>query len=197
MSCSPTPVRRPFGHGSGFGVAPCGDPGRRSGTLWLGDITKAEPLLAEAVTLGERSQSDLTITVGLAERALICILRGEWDPGDEFTQTSPGADRRAKLDGYATSALALVMAARTARHRGDVPQAQTMLARAAQIRPQLNSAIPGLAVQVGVEMARAYVELSDVVGARAVIRDANDVLLQRPDLGTLPAQLEELKDALK
>ena len=165
--------------------------------MWLGDITTAEPLLAEAVTLGEHSQSDLTITVGLAERALICILRGEWDRADEFTQRALARIDERKLDGYATSALALVMAARTARHRGDVPQAQTMLARAAQIRPHLNSAIPGLAVQVGVEMARAYVELSDVVGARAVIRDANDVLLQRPDLGALPGQLEELKSALK
>ncbi|HEY6635867.1 MAG TPA: LuxR C-terminal-related transcriptional regulator [Acidimicrobiia bacterium] len=165
--------------------------------MWSGDTVAAEPLIAEAVTLGERPQSDLSITVGLAERALICVLRGEWDRGDDFAQRALARIDERSLDGYATSALALVMAARTARHRGDVAQAQTMLARAALIRPQLNSAIPGLAVQVGIEMARAYVELSDVVGARAVIRDANDVLLQRPDLGTLPDQLEELKNALK
>lgn len=167
------------------------------GHMWNGDPEAAEPLFIEAVTLGERSQSDLTITVGLAERALIAINMGDWDRGEELTKQALQRVDEARLEGYSTSGVALVMGARVARHKGDVAGAGTLLARASQIRPRLNSAIPGLAVQVAIEMARAYAELSDIVGARALIRDATDVLLQRPDLGALPDQLEELRIALR
>ncbi len=167
------------------------------GHMWNGDPESAEPLFIEAVTLGERAQSDLTVTIGLAERALIAINMGEWGRGEDLTKQALTRVDSAQLEGYSTSGLALVMGARVARHAGDMPAAETFLARASQIRPRLNSAIPGLAVQVATEMARAYAELSDIVGARALIRDATDVLLQRPDLGALPDQLEDLRIALR
>jgi LuxR family transcriptional regulator, maltose regulon positive regulatory protein len=42
------------------------------------------------------------------------------------------------------------------------------------------------------ELARAYLALDDVAGASAVLGQARDVLRQRPDLGILPGQVEEL-----
>jgi hypothetical protein len=47
-------------------------------------------------------------------------------------------------------------------------------------------------VQALLELARAYFTLDDVAGARAALRQAGDVLRLRPNLGTLPAQVEEL-----
>jgi LuxR family maltose regulon positive regulatory protein len=47
-----------------------------------------------------------------------------------------------------------------------------------------------------VELAHAYVTLNDVAGARAALRQAGDVLRLRPDLGTLPAQVQELRSRL-
>ena len=41
-------------------------------------------------------------------------------------------------------------------------------------------------------MARAYIALADPGGARAVLRQANDIFKQRPDLGNLPRQADEL-----
>jgi hypothetical protein len=43
------------------------------------------------------------------------------------------------------------------------------------------------------ELARAYIALTDPDGARAVLRQAHDILLQRPDLGLLPAEADELR----
>jgi LuxR family maltose regulon positive regulatory protein len=64
------------------------------------------------------------------------------------------------------------------------------------LRPLLTYAIPSLTVQTLLELGRAYLTLDDVSGARAVLGQARDVLLRRPDLGVLPAQLEELRSRL-
>jgi LuxR family transcriptional regulator, maltose regulon positive regulatory protein len=42
----------------------------------------------------------------------------------------------------------------------------------------------------------AYLALHDPAGARAVLRQARDILQQRPDLGLLPTQADELWSAL-
>jgi LuxR family transcriptional regulator, maltose regulon positive regulatory protein len=63
-------------------------------------------------------------------------------------------------------------------------------------RRLLSSAIPTLAVQTLLELGRAYLALSDAAGVRAVLGQARDVLRARPDLGRLPAQVEELRSSL-
>ena len=94
------------------------------------------------------------------------------------------------------SPLLHAVAARTALHRGDLPRAQDHLARAAQLRPRLSAALPYRAVQVLVELARAHLALTDVAGARALVREARSILHQRPDLGTLGAQAAQLQARL-
>ncbi len=39
----------------------------------------------------------------------------------------------------------------------------------------------------------AYIALADPAGGRAVLRQAHDILQQRPDLGSLPKQADELR----
>jgi len=81
-------------------------------------------------------------------------------------------------------------------YRGDVPRAREHLARAARLRPLLTSAMPHRAVQALLELARAYLALDDAAGARAVLRQARDILQLRPDLGILPKQADELQATL-
>jgi LuxR family maltose regulon positive regulatory protein len=50
-------------------------------------------------------------------------------------------------------------------------------------------------VQTLAEMARAYLALDDVAGARAVLRQAGEIIRQRPSLGVLPGQVGALKTA--
>jgi LuxR family transcriptional regulator, maltose regulon positive regulatory protein len=93
------------------------------------------------------------------------------------------------------SALVYAVAARTALHRGDLA-ASEQLARAARLRPLLTHAIPWLAVQTLLELGGAYLALEDLAGTRAVLRQAGDILQLRPNLGILPAQVEELRSRL-
>ena len=86
--------------------------------------------------------------------------------------------------------------ARTAAHRGDVSQARESLGQAARLRPQLTYAVPFLAVQTLVELARAYLALADPAGARVVLREASAILRLRPDLGSLPREADELSSTI-
>jgi len=70
-------------------------------------------------------------------------------------------------------------------------------ARAARLRPLLTHSLPTYAVPALLELARAYLTLNDAAGAWAVLGQARDVVSLRPDLGDLPAQVEELRSALE
>ena len=97
------------------------------------------------------------------------------------------------FDGYWTSALVFAAAARSAAHGGDMPTARRLSRRAAQLRPLLTYALPVVAVQTLVELARAYLGFADQDGAAAALDQAARILRRRPDLGTLPTTVAELQ----
>ena len=98
-----------------------------------------------------------------------------------------------QYDDYWTSALVYAWVARVASQRGDPADGRELVARAARLRPLLNYALPVVSAQALLEMARAYVALADQGGARAVLRQAQDIFQQRPSLGSLPQQADELR----
>jgi LuxR family maltose regulon positive regulatory protein len=166
------------------------------GWLWSGDPERADSLFALAMTMTEPVQAVPTATVALSERALIAIQARDWATAETSTATAIRLVLDHGLDGYSTSAITYVVAARLARHRNDIPRAKEMLARAVRLRPQLNSSLPGISVQTGIEIARAHVELSEVAGAHLILGETRVILDQYPDLGVLPAQWEALNQSL-
>jgi LuxR family maltose regulon positive regulatory protein len=118
--------------------------------------------------------------------------RNDWAKAETLTEQALGIVQAGSLDNLIVSSLVYAVAARTALHRGDMPTARDYLARAARLRPLLTDAIPFLAVQTLLELGRAYLALDDVAGVRAVLWQAREVLQVRPDLGILPAQVEDL-----
>jgi LuxR family maltose regulon positive regulatory protein len=67
---------------------------------------------------------------------------------------------------------------------------------AARLRPRLTAALPHRAVQTLLELARAHLGLTDVAGARLLLREIRDILRQRPHLGLLPTQADQLRSQL-
>jgi LuxR family maltose regulon positive regulatory protein len=121
----------------------------------------------------------------------------DWDTAESACSDSLHLVMDHGLAGYSTSAITYVVAARIARHRNDLRRAREMLARAVRLRPQLNSSLPGISVQTGIEMAKAHIELAEVAGAKVIIRETRVILDQFPDLGLLPDQLEELSRSME
>jgi LuxR family transcriptional regulator, maltose regulon positive regulatory protein len=126
----------------------------------------------------------------------VAIERHQWSEAQTLAGRALDMVQAGNLNDYITTALVQTVAARTALHRGDIAQAQQHLGRAARLRPLLTSAMPHLAVQTLLELARAYLTLDDTAGARTVLRQAMDVLRVRPSLGTLPEQARRLQGML-
>jgi LuxR family maltose regulon positive regulatory protein len=162
------------------------------GQTWNQDLLAADSLLAEAAGLGEEAGAMLTNTLALAERGWIAMTSGDWDNAQNLVLQSLQIIEENDLEPYSTSGLAFALGARIARHNNDFANAGKLLAKGSLARPHLGTSIPGLAVQTLVEMAKTRLELADAVGARVLVRDARDIVGQRPQLGSLPLQLDEL-----
>jgi LuxR family maltose regulon positive regulatory protein len=159
--------------------------------LLAGDLSSADHSLANAAQAGEELGVDVA-PVALAERSILAMGRGDWPLAEDLAERARGSARPEWLERYAASALLYAALARLAIHRGDVPQARSDLAHAEGLRPQLTYALPHLAVQVRLELARTYLALTDVAAAKTTLWEVDNLLWNRPDLGVLQDQAEEL-----
>jgi LuxR family transcriptional regulator, maltose regulon positive regulatory protein len=168
------------------------------GVSWLLDDEpeRADSILARAVEVGLDTGATPAVAIALAERAVVAIAGGDWDEAEKVAERALAILRDGHLDDYGPTAIVHALAARTAAHRGDVSQAKESLRHAARLRPQLTYALPFLAVQALLELGYAYLALADTAGARVVLREARAILRLRPDLGSLPREVDELRSTL-
>ncbi|HEX2373603.1 MAG TPA: LuxR C-terminal-related transcriptional regulator, partial [Actinomycetota bacterium] len=163
--------------------------------LLAGDLEAADRGLADAAEVGEDTGVDSAM-VALAERSLLAMAGGEWQRAEALAERASAGARGAWLDQYPSSALLCAVTARLAIHRGDVAKARDDLARAERLRSLLTWALPHLAVQVRLELTRNYLALTDATAARAMLREVDDLLSRRPQLGILRDQAAELRAQL-
>ena len=164
--------------------------------LLAGDLGVADDVLAEAVEVAEDTGATLAASVALAERAILAIGRQDWQDAEALVDQARSVVDNAHLEDCATSIVVYAAAARVAIHHGNRDQADQDLARARQLQPQATHALPYYAVQARLELIRAYLALSDVAGARTVLREVDDLLRWRPDLGILRDQANRLRSQL-
>jgi ATP/maltotriose-dependent transcriptional regulator MalT len=156
-----------------------------------GDLEGADAFFEDAVSMRESGAPD-TLAEALSERALLAMARGDWSRAEALAAQAAAVTGRAGIDDLLTTAVQ----ARVASHRGDRPEARRELIAAQRMRPSLGYAAPHLAVQARIELTRAYLALDDMAGARTVLREIDEVLLRRPDLGTLAGQTRALQARL-
>jgi LuxR family maltose regulon positive regulatory protein len=165
---------------------------------WLaGEVDQADDLFADVMEEGLKLGALEAAALALSERAAIAIGRGAWVQAEELVERALQMIQRARMEEYPTSAFVWALAARVALHREDTERAQLFLARAQRLRPRLTYAVPYFAIQTRLELARAYQALADAGGAATMLREIEEILRRRPDLGVLPAQVEELRASLK
>jgi LuxR family maltose regulon positive regulatory protein len=161
-----------------------------------GDPERADAVFARAFDAAIEVPAPPLAAVILAERGAIAAGRDDWAEATALADRALELIRGGRFDAYWTSALVYAWAARAALHRGDLNGARDHLARAAGLRPLLTHALPVVSVQALLELAGAYLTLGDPDGAQAVLGQADDIFQQRPDLGVLPAQADELRARL-
>jgi len=161
-----------------------------------GDAERADALFARAFEAASEAGAPPLAAVVLAERCIIAAARDDWVATAALADRALEIIRGGQFDAYWTSALVYAWAARVALYRGKLNEARDHLARSAGLRPLLTHALPVVSVQALLELARAYIALGDPDGAHAVLRHADDIFQQRPNLGVLPAQANELRTTL-
>ena len=114
--------------------------------------------------------------------------------GGDHARAAQALVEETGLSDYATSAIVHVATARVALHEARVQDARAALTRAHRLRPQLDHGIPWLTIQVGLELTRAHLTLSEPAAARTVLTETERVLELRPDMGSLVGEARELRE---
>jgi LuxR family maltose regulon positive regulatory protein len=161
-----------------------------------GDPEGADAVFTRAFDAATDLGAPPLAAVVLAERCIIAAGRDDWAEAAALADRALELIGGGQFDAYWTSALVYARAAAAAVHRGDLDAAREHLGRAAGLRLLLTHALPVVSVQALLELAHGYIALGDPDGAHAVLRQADDIFRQRPDLGVLPAQADELRGRL-
>jgi LuxR family maltose regulon positive regulatory protein len=160
--------------------------------LLEGDGEQADPILAHAVDAALAVPALPLAGMALVARGEIAAEGEDWAAAGDLVERALGLVGDGTYDEYWSSAVVFAWAARVALQRNDGEAARAHLARAVHLRPLLTYGLPTVSVQALVAMARAYLALADPSGARAVLRQARDILQQRPRLGVLGDRVAQL-----
>jgi LuxR family maltose regulon positive regulatory protein len=161
--------------------------------LVVGDVARSRELFGDLFALGV--DSDATV-LGRAEVAVLDMGRDRWSEAAEHVNAALLMIERTHMSDYSTSALAFAAAARLAVHRGDRAGAERHLTAAMRARVHCTAALPVMAVRVRLHMSKAYLSLGDRAAAHHLLREIDDVLRVRPDLGALVAEVTEFRDVV-
>jgi LuxR family maltose regulon positive regulatory protein len=134
------------------------------------------------------------VTVASASRASIALARGDWARAEEFASRSRAMALSGHLEHNLASLMTWAVCARVALHRADVTRAREDLVRAQMVSPLASEASPWYSVRALLELARAYLAVSDPEGARNVIAHAEAIARRRPALGVLGRDLVEMRE---
>jgi len=149
---------------------------------------------AEAARAAAASEDE---QLALAGRALLAIGEGDWGRARELADLADAVIASSHLESYSLTAFARASSARVAIHDGDLDRAKERLAHAALLRPLLTHAMPWFSVRSLLELARAHLALADPAGARAVLRQAEGILVKRPDLGAIADDIRTVRRQLQ
>src|SRR4029077_573759 len=164
--------------------------------VMAGDPDRADVLFEDAAAGSRAGGATVGACVALGERSLLAIARGAWEPPERHLAGAWSLARDANLEDYPPVTILHAVAARIALHQGDRPRAIAELTRAQRLRPGLTYALPYLAVQARIELARCHLTLSDFAAARMLLQEAEEVLTRHPGLGVFAGQTRDLRAEL-
>ena len=159
----------------------------------MDELEEADRVLGEAVDAAADRGATVTVSIALVELALLAERGGHTDARDVLADRALAVVDDNGLDDYATSALAVALSGRIRIEHGDVRAAKALLVRAQRLRVNLTHALPVYAVQARLELARAYVSITDVAGARTILREAVDIAQRRRLAGELLDEIAALQ----
>ena len=161
--------------------------------LLMGETAEARAAFAECSSgAAPRDNTDVLIA-SESELASLAMDGGRWVEAAEHVETALAAVERRRMHDYVAAVMAFTEAARLAVHRGDQGEARVQLTRAMRARPTCTYAVPNIAVRVRLHLAKVYWSVMEPTTARHLLREIDDLLLHRPDLGTLVQEVSDFR----
>jgi LuxR family transcriptional regulator, maltose regulon positive regulatory protein len=161
-----------------------------------GDLDGGDASFQDAAGVADQANTSDVLALAQCERSLLAMARNDWSQAEVLAGQARAALRQARLEESYLTPLVCAAHARVAMHRGDLAGARRELIGAQRGRPELTYAVPHVAVQARIELIRVYLALSDLEGARTLMREVDELLRRRPGLGTLVSQARALRDML-
>ena len=165
--------------------------------LLSGDVNRAVELFTESSALSAVNNNSDSLVLSESELALLAMDRGHWSEAAEHLERAQTTIDEHRLHDYVTCLLAFAAAARLAVHRGDSTTAERELTRAMRARVSLTFVLPWLSVRVRLQLAKVYWALGEQATAHHLLREIDDVMLQRPQLGILVEEVASLGETIR
>jgi LuxR family maltose regulon positive regulatory protein len=163
--------------------------------LLTGDVAGGTRHLEDAVDTARALGNGDTLVYSGSLLAQLDMDHGRWGPAAERVGLVLDAIATHRMDDYPTSALGYAVGARLALHLGDRATAARRLTQGMRARAFCTFAFPTLAVRARLHLARVSWSTGDVAAVRHLLREADDVLLRRPSLGSLVDEVSDLRQA--
>jgi LuxR family maltose regulon positive regulatory protein len=156
----------------------------------------ADTTFAAAAEAAQRRGETDADALATAERALLAATAGDQSAAERLALRAREVAAADPSDGHVGRALAHAVAARALLRRGRWDEARQALETADGLGGPLSHALPWLAVQVRVELGAAHVTLRDRSAAAAQLEECERILEARPNLGSLPDAVADLRRQL-
>ena len=158
-----------------------------------GDLDGGDAYLEDAASGARDVGAHEVLAAALGERSLLAMARNDWDRAGILAEQAGTTLSLARIEDSYVTPLVCAAQARAAMHRRDLRAARQQLAQAQRLRALLTYALPYVAVQARIELARVHIALANLAGARMLMREADELLRRRPGLGTLAGEAEALR----
>jgi LuxR family transcriptional regulator, maltose regulon positive regulatory protein len=182
------PPWSPWGHTALDGLA--------AAHVLAGDLDAARIHFAAATRAGIEGNYPEPVIHSESQLAWLAIDRGDWQQAAQHLDLALATIEKSRMQDYVISLSAFAGAARLAAHHHDPDEAHRQLARAMRERPSATYVFPFVSVPLRLQLANTYLALADMVTARQLLREIDDIFVYRPALGTLTGQAEALRRIL-
>jgi LuxR family transcriptional regulator, maltose regulon positive regulatory protein len=164
----------------------------RAVALLLARDGDADAAFDEAAHAAARMGKAEALVLALTQRALLAAGRGDSAAADELASSTEQIVEKHGIEGYAGNALRLAVSARAHLRAGRWQHARADLDAAQRLLPRLE-ALPWLAAQTRLELARAHLATRESAEAQALLAEAESLLRNRVGFDALKRECAQLR----
>ena len=153
---------------------------------WLsGRLDDALALAAETAAIADARGAVPGFAMAAAIEASLALRTGQIRRARMVVERACRRVLAAGLNEYVLAAHLHAVAARVAVASGEADDARRHLAPVERLRPLMTASAPWLSVSVRLDAVEAFIALREVASARTLMREIDDILRVRPDVGSL------------